>query len=90
MATVQSDKNFLNVSKHSPLIVNTDYQPPALPSRLMFLHIALISGKLYVHFCATASSPLGRMRLKGSPPTPVKPRPTLGSCALSSVLAEEA
>lgn len=37
-----------------------------------------------------ASSPLGRMRLKGSPPTPVNPRPTPGSRAASSVLAEEA
>lgn len=73
-----------------PLVVNTDYQPPALQSGLMFIHITLISGKLHVHFCAMASSPLGRMRLKGSPPTPVNPRPTLGSRAVSSVLAEEA
>lgn len=43
-----------------------------------------------LHFCAMASSPLGRMRLKGSPPTPVNPRPTLGPRAVSSVLAEEA
>lgn len=64
------------------------HQPPALQSRLMFIHITLISGELSVHFCAIASSPLGRMRLKGSPPTPVNPRPT--SRAVSSVLAEEA
>lgn len=37
-----------------------------------------------------ASSPLGRMRLKGSPPTPLNPRPRPGSRADSSVLVEEA
>lgn len=67
-----------------------DHQPPALQSRPTFIHIILISGKFSVHFCAMASSPLGRMRLKGSPPTPVNPRPALESRAVSSVLAEEA
>lgn len=63
----------------------------------MFLHLhpdSFISHntdfrELSVHFCAMASSPLGRMRLKGSPPTPVNPRPMLGSRAVSPVLAEE-
>lgn len=70
--------------------MKTDHQLPALQSRLMFIHITLISGKLCVHFCAMASSPLGRMRLKGSPPTPVNPRLTLGSRAVSSGLARGA
>lgn len=69
-----------------------EHRSPAIctPIQTPVIHMTLISRKRSVHFCAMASSPLGRMRLKGSPPTPVNPWPKLGSRAVSPVLAEEA
>lgn len=42
-----------------------------------------------VHFSAMASSPLGRMRSKVGPPTPVNPKPALLSRPVVSVLAAD-
>ena len=87
MATVLAKRK---IKIPASLLLTLIYEPPELQSRLMFIHITLFSGKVQVHFCAMASSPLGRMRVKCIPPTPVNPRPTMGSRAVSSLLADEA
>lgn len=50
----------------------------------LFSGLLEVSCKGAAHFCAIASSPLGRMRLKGSPPTPAKPKPAQTPCAFTS------
>lgn len=69
--------------------LNVSHRSPATCTPILFIHIIFISRKLPVHFCAMASSPLGRRRLKGSPPTPVNPKLMLVSRGFSSVLAED-